>query len=134
MTVGKVYAALMIFDFYKQNKTTRDQIHQATGGLSQMGPVSLFHPLKATLEQTQPAVLRGAPGVSFGRRALRPSAAAGQYKPKKVASRSLFPGTLRGPRRYPMRQGHSWSVATLQRSRWCSQENRLWMSRCRAWP
>uniref|UniRef100_H0XF95 Voltage-dependent N-type calcium channel subunit alpha n=1 Tax=Otolemur garnettii TaxID=30611 RepID=H0XF95_OTOGA len=59
MTVGKVYAALMIFDFYKQNKTTRDQI-QAPGGLSQMGPVSLFHPLKATLEQTQPAVLRGA--------------------------------------------------------------------------
>ncbi|XP_027952883.1 voltage-dependent N-type calcium channel subunit alpha-1B-like isoform X2 [Eumetopias jubatus] len=60
MTVGKVYAALMILDFYKQNKTPRDQIHQATGGLSQMGPVSLFHPLKATLEQTQPAVLRGA--------------------------------------------------------------------------
>ncbi|XP_010860596.1 PREDICTED: voltage-dependent N-type calcium channel subunit alpha-1B, partial [Bison bison bison] len=60
MTVGKVYAALMIFDFYKQNKTTRDQIHQAPGGLAQMGPVSLFHPLKATLEQTQPAVLRGA--------------------------------------------------------------------------
>ncbi|XP_035878419.1 voltage-dependent N-type calcium channel subunit alpha-1B isoform X5 [Phyllostomus discolor] len=60
MTVGKVYAALMIFDFYKQNKTSRDQIHQAPGGLSQMGPVSLFHPLKATLEQTQPAVLRGA--------------------------------------------------------------------------
>ncbi|XP_066111670.1 voltage-dependent N-type calcium channel subunit alpha-1B isoform X2 [Saccopteryx bilineata] len=60
MTVGKVYAALMIFDFYKQNKTSRDLIHQAPGGLSQMGPVSLFHPLKATLEQTQPAVLRGA--------------------------------------------------------------------------
>ncbi|XP_012884778.1 PREDICTED: voltage-dependent N-type calcium channel subunit alpha-1B [Dipodomys ordii] len=60
MTVGKVYAALMIFDFYKQNKTTRDQIHQAPGGLSQTGPVSLFHPLKATLEQAQPAVLRGA--------------------------------------------------------------------------
>ncbi|XP_054440719.1 voltage-dependent N-type calcium channel subunit alpha-1B [Pteronotus mesoamericanus] len=60
MTVGKVYAALMIFDFYKQSKTSRDQIHQAPGGLSQMGPVSLFHPLKATLEQTQPAVLRGA--------------------------------------------------------------------------
>nr|XP_012422555.1 PREDICTED: voltage-dependent R-type calcium channel subunit alpha-1E-like [Odobenus rosmarus divergens] len=60
MTVGNVYAALMIFDFYKQNKTPRDQIHQATGGLSQIGPVSLFHPLKATLEQTQPAALRGA--------------------------------------------------------------------------
>uniref|UniRef100_A0A671G4B8 Voltage-dependent N-type calcium channel subunit alpha-1B n=1 Tax=Rhinolophus ferrumequinum TaxID=59479 RepID=A0A671G4B8_RHIFE len=36
MTVGKVYAALMIFDFYKQNKTSRDQIHQAPGGLSQV--------------------------------------------------------------------------------------------------
>uniref|UniRef100_A0A8C2SHJ8 Voltage-dependent N-type calcium channel subunit alpha-1B n=1 Tax=Capra hircus TaxID=9925 RepID=A0A8C2SHJ8_CAPHI len=60
MTVGKVYAALMIFDFYKQNKTTRGQMRQAPGGLAQMGPVSLFHPLKATLEQTQPAVLRGA--------------------------------------------------------------------------
>ncbi|ELV13105.1 Voltage-dependent N-type calcium channel subunit alpha-1B [Tupaia chinensis] len=60
MTVGKVYAALMIFDFYKQSKTSRDQARQAPGGLSQMGPVSLFHPLKATLEQTQPAVLRGA--------------------------------------------------------------------------
>uniref|UniRef100_A0A8C0ALI1 Voltage-dependent N-type calcium channel subunit alpha n=1 Tax=Bos mutus grunniens TaxID=30521 RepID=A0A8C0ALI1_BOSMU len=36
MTVGKVYAALMIFDFYKQNKTTRDQIHQAPGGLAQV--------------------------------------------------------------------------------------------------
>ena len=23
-----------------------------------------------------------------------------------------------------MRQGHPWSVATLQRSQWCSQENR----------
>ncbi|KFQ50800.1 Voltage-dependent N-type calcium channel subunit alpha-1B, partial [Nestor notabilis] len=55
MTVGKVYAALMIFDFYKQNKNSRDQVHQPPGGLCQPGPVSLFHPLKATLEQTQPA-------------------------------------------------------------------------------
>lgn len=31
-----------------------------SASLLQMGPVSLFHPLKATLEQTQPAVLRGA--------------------------------------------------------------------------
>uniref|UniRef100_A0A5F8G1R5 Voltage-dependent N-type calcium channel subunit alpha n=1 Tax=Monodelphis domestica TaxID=13616 RepID=A0A5F8G1R5_MONDO len=49
MTVGKVYAALMIFDFYKQNKNTRDQGHQPP-----VGPVSLFH------TQGQPAVLRGA--------------------------------------------------------------------------
>ncbi|XP_056361447.1 voltage-dependent N-type calcium channel subunit alpha-1B-like [Oenanthe melanoleuca] len=54
MTVGKVYAALMIFDFYKQNKNSREQV-QPPGGLCQPGPVSLFHPLKATLEQSQPS-------------------------------------------------------------------------------
>lgn len=36
VTVGKVYAALMIFDFYKQSKTSRDQAHQAPGGLTQV--------------------------------------------------------------------------------------------------
>uniref|UniRef100_A0A8B9EK90 Voltage-dependent N-type calcium channel subunit alpha n=1 Tax=Anser cygnoides TaxID=8845 RepID=A0A8B9EK90_ANSCY len=60
MTVGKVYAALMIFDFYKQNKNSREQVHQPPGGLCQPGPVSLFHPLKATLEQTQPAAFSNA--------------------------------------------------------------------------
>ncbi|KFW68715.1 Voltage-dependent N-type calcium channel subunit alpha-1B, partial [Pygoscelis adeliae] len=60
MTVGKVYAALMIFDFYKQNKNSREQVHQPPGGLCQPGPVSLFHPLKATLEQTQPAPFNNA--------------------------------------------------------------------------
>ncbi|PKU30448.1 voltage-dependent n-type calcium channel subunit alpha-1b- hypothetical protein [Limosa lapponica baueri] len=60
MTVGKVYAALMIFDFYKQNKNSREQVHQPPGGLCQPGPVSLFHPLKATLEQTQPAAFTNA--------------------------------------------------------------------------
>ncbi|NXF24838.1 CAC1B protein, partial [Rhodinocichla rosea] len=59
MTVGKVYAALMIFDFYKQNKNSREQV-QPPGGLCQPGPVSLFHPLKATLEQTQPAAFSNA--------------------------------------------------------------------------
>uniref|UniRef100_A0A669QCS1 Voltage-dependent N-type calcium channel subunit alpha n=1 Tax=Phasianus colchicus TaxID=9054 RepID=A0A669QCS1_PHACC len=60
MTVGKVYAALMIFDFYKQNKNSREQVHQPPGGLCQPGPVSLFHPLKATLEQTQPSAFSNA--------------------------------------------------------------------------
>ncbi|NXH17918.1 CAC1B protein, partial [Bucco capensis] len=60
MTVGKVYAALMIFDFYKQNKNSREQGHQPPGGLCQPGPVSLFHPLKATLEQTQPTTFSNA--------------------------------------------------------------------------
>ncbi|NXX78887.1 CAC1B protein, partial [Urocolius indicus] len=60
MTVGKVYAALMIFDFYKQNKNSRDQVHQPPGSLCQPGPVSLFHPLKATLEQTQPTAFSNA--------------------------------------------------------------------------
>ncbi|NXM57370.1 CAC1B protein, partial [Illadopsis cleaveri] len=59
MTVGKVYAALMIFDFYKQNKNSREQV-QPPGGLCQPGPVSLFHPLKATLEQTQPSAFTNA--------------------------------------------------------------------------
>lgn len=36
VTVGKVYAALMIFDFYKQNKGNRDQSHQQPGVLSQV--------------------------------------------------------------------------------------------------
>uniref|UniRef100_A0A8D0BRB2 Voltage-dependent N-type calcium channel subunit alpha n=1 Tax=Salvator merianae TaxID=96440 RepID=A0A8D0BRB2_SALMN len=60
MTVGKVYAALMIFDFYKQNKNTRDPSHPATGGLCQTGTVSLFHPLKAALEQSHPPVFSNA--------------------------------------------------------------------------
>ncbi|NXI49911.1 CAC1B protein, partial [Chloroceryle aenea] len=60
MTVGKVYAALMIFDFYKQNKNSREQVHQPAGGLCQPGPVSLFHPLKATLEQRQPTAFSNA--------------------------------------------------------------------------
>ncbi|XP_073496396.1 voltage-dependent N-type calcium channel subunit alpha-1B isoform X5 [Phyllobates terribilis] len=51
ITVGKVYAALMIFDFYKQNKNNRDQSHQQPGVLSQTGPVSLFQPLKQTMDQ-----------------------------------------------------------------------------------
>ncbi|XP_069604080.1 voltage-dependent N-type calcium channel subunit alpha-1B [Ranitomeya imitator] len=51
VTVGKVYAALMIFDFYKQNKNNRDQSHQQPGVLSQTGPVSLFQPLKQTMDQ-----------------------------------------------------------------------------------
>ncbi|KAG8447469.1 hypothetical protein GDO86_014818 [Hymenochirus boettgeri] len=55
MTVGKVYAALMIFDFYKQNKNNRDQSHQQSGVLSQAGTISLFQPLKATLEPTLPS-------------------------------------------------------------------------------
>uniref|UniRef100_A0A8D2LN91 Voltage-dependent N-type calcium channel subunit alpha n=1 Tax=Varanus komodoensis TaxID=61221 RepID=A0A8D2LN91_VARKO len=54
MTVGKVYAALMIFDFYKQNKNTRDPAHPASGGICPTGTVSLFHPLKAALEQSTP--------------------------------------------------------------------------------
>ncbi|KFU87154.1 Voltage-dependent N-type calcium channel subunit alpha-1B, partial [Chaetura pelagica] len=55
MTVGKVYAALMIFDFYKQNKNSREQVHPPAGGLRQPGSVSLFPSMTATLEQTQAA-------------------------------------------------------------------------------
>lgn len=44
-------------------------------------------------------------------------------KPKRAASRSLSPGALRGPRRCPVRRGPHWSVATQQRSPWCSRED-----------
>lgn len=43
MTVGKVYAALMIFDFYKQSKTSRDQTHPAPG-LSQVPAPTSWEP------------------------------------------------------------------------------------------
>ncbi|XP_069370208.1 voltage-dependent N-type calcium channel subunit alpha-1B isoform X3 [Paralichthys olivaceus] len=44
LTVGKVYAALMIFDFYKQNRAKRlQQQHPAGGPQSKMG--ALFRPV-----------------------------------------------------------------------------------------
>ncbi|KAI5091433.1 voltage-dependent N-type calcium channel subunit alpha-1B isoform X2, partial [Silurus meridionalis] len=44
LTVGKVYAALMIFDYYKQNRAKRLQEQQPTSGtLSKIG--SLFKPM-----------------------------------------------------------------------------------------
>ncbi|XP_076836896.1 voltage-dependent N-type calcium channel subunit alpha-1B [Brachyhypopomus gauderio] len=44
LTVGKVYAALMIFDYYKQNRAKRLQQQQSTGGTqSKIG--ALFKPL-----------------------------------------------------------------------------------------
>lgn len=47
MTVGKVYAALMIFDFYKQNKNSREQVHQPPGGLCQVLSQRLLLPALA---------------------------------------------------------------------------------------
>ncbi|XP_077004984.1 voltage-dependent N-type calcium channel subunit alpha-1B [Tamandua tetradactyla] len=119
MTVGKVYAALMIFDFYKQNKTTRDQIHQAPGGLSQMGPVSLFHPLKSTLEQAQPAVLRGA--RVFLRQKSSASLSNGGAVPTQESGikESVSWGTQRTQdvpfeARVPLERGHSVEIPVVQ--------------------
>ncbi|XP_066568568.1 calcium channel, voltage-dependent, N type, alpha 1B subunit, a [Amia ocellicauda] len=56
LTVGKVYAALMIFDYYKQNRSKRiQQMQQAAGGMPQKHKVSaLFTPiLPLTLMQDQ---------------------------------------------------------------------------------
>nr|AAB60437.1 N-type calcium channel alpha1 subunit [Mus musculus] len=119
MTVGKVYAALMIFDFYKQNKTTRDQTHQAPGGLSQMGPVSLFHPLKATLEQTQPAVLRGA-RVFLRQKSATSLSNGGAIQTQESGSRSRCPGGRRGTQdalyegRAPLERDHSKEIPVGQ--------------------
>ncbi|XP_029776821.1 voltage-dependent N-type calcium channel subunit alpha-1B, partial [Suricata suricatta] len=119
MTVGKVYAALMIFDFYKQNKTTRDQIHQATGGLSQMGPVSLFHPLKATLEQTQPAVLRGARGFLRQKSSASLSNGGAVQTQESGIKESVSWGTQRTQEvpyeaRTPLERGHSTEIPVVQ--------------------
>ncbi|XP_077627657.1 voltage-dependent N-type calcium channel subunit alpha-1B [Crocuta crocuta] len=119
MTVGKVYAALMIFDFYKQNKTTRDQIHQATGGLSQMGPVSLFHPLKATLEQTQPAVLRGARVFLRQKSSASLSNGGAVQTQESGIKESVSWGTQRTQEvpceaRTPLERGHSTEIPVVQ--------------------
>uniref|UniRef100_A0A2K5ZX70 Voltage-dependent N-type calcium channel subunit alpha-1B n=1 Tax=Mandrillus leucophaeus TaxID=9568 RepID=A0A2K5ZX70_MANLE len=119
MTVGKVYAALMIFDFYKQNKTTRDQMHQAPGGLSQMGPVSLFHPLKATLEQTQPAVLRGARVFLRQKSSTSLSNGGAIQNQESGIKESVSWGTQRtqdGPHeaRPPLERGHSTEIPVGQ--------------------
>ncbi|XP_034519659.1 voltage-dependent N-type calcium channel subunit alpha-1B, partial [Ailuropoda melanoleuca] len=119
MTVGKVYAALMIFDFYKQNKTTRDQTHQAAGGLSQMGPVSLFHPLKATLEQTQPAVLRGARVFLRQKSSASLSNGGAVQTQESGIKESVSWGTQRTQEvpyeaRTPLERGHSTEIPVVQ--------------------
>nr|XP_019571951.1 PREDICTED: voltage-dependent N-type calcium channel subunit alpha-1B [Rhinolophus sinicus] len=119
MTVGKVYAALMIFDFYKQNKTSRDQIHQAPGGLSQMGTVSLFHPLKATLEQTQPAVLRGARVFLQQKSSTSLSNGGAVQTPESAIKESVSWGpqrTQEAPHeaRTPLERGHSTEIPVTQ--------------------
>ncbi|XP_054582795.1 voltage-dependent N-type calcium channel subunit alpha-1B isoform X2 [Eptesicus fuscus] len=118
MTVGKVYAALMIFDFYKQSKSSRDQTHPAPG-LSQMGPGSLFHPLKATLEQTQPAVLRGA-RVFLQQKSSASLSNGGAVQTQEGGLReSVSWGTQRTqevPReaRAPLERGHSTEIPVVQ--------------------
>ncbi|XP_036272880.2 voltage-dependent N-type calcium channel subunit alpha-1B [Pipistrellus kuhlii] len=118
MTVGKVYAALMIFDFYKQSKTSRDQTHPVPG-LSQMGPGSLFHPLKATLEQTQPAVLRGA-RVFLQQKSSASLSNGGAVQTQEGGLReSVSWGTQRTqevPReaRAPLERGHSAEIPVVQ--------------------
>ncbi|KAF6269198.1 calcium voltage-gated channel subunit alpha1 B [Rhinolophus ferrumequinum] len=119
MTVGKVYAALMIFDFYKQNKTSRDQIHQAPGGLSQMGTVSLFHPLKATLEQTQPAVLRGARVFLQQKSSTSLSNGGAVQTQESGIKESVSWGTQRTQEvpyeaRTPLERGHSTEIPVVQ--------------------
>ncbi|XP_043914705.1 voltage-dependent N-type calcium channel subunit alpha-1B [Protopterus annectens] len=45
LNVGKVYAALMIFDFYKLSKSKRGQPPQQQGGISKSRTPSMFQPL-----------------------------------------------------------------------------------------
>ncbi|XP_036095311.1 voltage-dependent N-type calcium channel subunit alpha-1B isoform X3 [Rousettus aegyptiacus] len=119
VTVGKVYAALMIFDFYKQSKSSRDQTHQAPGGLTQMGPVSLFHPLKATLEQTQPAVLRGARVFLQQKSSTSLSNGGAVQTQESGIKESVSWGTQRTQdmlceSRRPLERGHSTEIPVVQ--------------------
>ncbi|XP_035382876.1 voltage-dependent N-type calcium channel subunit alpha-1B isoform X5 [Electrophorus electricus] len=62
LTVGKVYAALMIFDYYKQNRAKQLQQQQSTGGpQSKMG--ALFKPLLPLthLHDYEPPIKSGRP-------------------------------------------------------------------------
>ncbi|XP_078006052.1 LOW QUALITY PROTEIN: voltage-dependent N-type calcium channel subunit alpha-1B [Phascolarctos cinereus] len=111
MTVGKVYAALMIFDFYKQNKNTRDQGHQPP-----TGPVSLFH------TQGQPAVLRGARGFLKQKSSTSLSNGGALPHPGSGIKESVSWGTQRTQdvcyeTRMPLERGHSAEIPVGQPSK-----------------
>uniref|UniRef100_A0A4X2L7V6 Voltage-dependent N-type calcium channel subunit alpha n=1 Tax=Vombatus ursinus TaxID=29139 RepID=A0A4X2L7V6_VOMUR len=115
MTVGKVYAALMIFDFYKQNKNTRDQGHQPPG-LSDVGPVSLFH------TQGQPAVLRGARVFLKQKSSTSLSNGGALPHPGSGIKESVSWGTQRTQdvcyeTRMPLERGHSAEIPVGQPSK-----------------
>ncbi|TSK72080.1 Voltage-dependent N-type calcium channel subunit alpha-1B [Bagarius yarrelli] len=65
LTVGKVYAALMIFDYYKQNRAKRLQEQTPTGTLGKMG--SLFKPMLPLthLHEQEPSTRSAKPPPSF---------------------------------------------------------------------
>uniref|UniRef100_A0A5F8HDF4 Voltage-dependent N-type calcium channel subunit alpha n=1 Tax=Monodelphis domestica TaxID=13616 RepID=A0A5F8HDF4_MONDO len=111
MTVGKVYAALMIFDFYKQNKNTRDQGHQPP-----VGPVSLFH------TQGQPAVLRGARVFLKQKSSTSLSNGGALPHPGSGIKESVSWGTQRTQdvcyeTRMPLERGHSAEIPVGQPSK-----------------
>ncbi|XP_068928791.1 voltage-dependent N-type calcium channel subunit alpha-1B [Petaurus breviceps papuanus] len=111
MTVGKVYAALMIFDFYKQNKNTRDQGHQPP-----TGPVSLFH------TQGQPAVLRGARVFLKQKSSTSLSNGGALPHPGSGIKESVSWGTQRTQdvcyeTRMPLERGHSAEIPVGQPSK-----------------
>ncbi|XP_077778257.1 voltage-dependent N-type calcium channel subunit alpha-1B isoform X4 [Podarcis muralis] len=122
MTVGKVYAALMIFDFYKQNKNTRDPAHPAPGGLCQTGTVSLFHPLKAALEQSQPSVfpnafLRQKSSASLNNGGALPTPEGGGIKESVSWGTQRTQDVFYETRTPAFERGHSEEIPTEQTSK-----------------
>ncbi|CAI9620491.1 unnamed protein product [Staurois parvus] len=120
MTVGKVYAALMIFDFYKQNKNNRDQSHQPAGVLSQTGTVSLFQPLKATLEQSIPSTfsnskmfLRQKSSASLNNGGVVPNQESGIRESSSWGTQPA-PDPFSTPRSTAFQRGHSEEIHTQQ--------------------
>ncbi|KAM4663937.1 voltage-dependent N-type calcium channel subunit alpha-1B [Discoglossus pictus] len=123
MTVGKVYAALMIFDFYKQNKNNRDQSHPQHGVLSQTGPVSLFQPLKATLEQSVPTAfgnpkmfLRQKSSASLNNGGVIPNQESGIRESSSWGNQPA-PDPFSTPRSTSFQRGHSEEIHAHRQSK-----------------
>ncbi|XP_041854807.1 calcium channel, voltage-dependent, N type, alpha 1B subunit, a [Melanotaenia boesemani] len=119
LTVGKVYAALMIFDYYKQNRALRLQQQQTASG-SQCKVGALFKPLlplphmqetdqsNSTIQPTSPPKSRPPTGPSSNSinnggslpgydPRIKPSSSWVEEKPKKVPRNRAKRTMSRGP-------------------------------------
>ncbi|XP_073746584.1 voltage-dependent N-type calcium channel subunit alpha-1B-like, partial [Callorhinus ursinus] len=89
------------------------------GALLRMGPVSLFHPLKATVEQTQPAVRQGARVFLWQKSSASLSNGGAVQTQESGIKESVSWGTQRTQEvpyeaRTPLERGHSTKIPVVQ--------------------